>query len=147
MISGAIWRNNGIAKRAEKHSAKYLQVQFQVDGRKYYVYAHRVVWMYINEEEIPPGYEINHLNGEKCDNNPGNLECVTPQENCLHATRVLGLNRGSNHGRTSLTEDDVREIRRLTETKVSKRSIAEKFGISPSCVSHIRARRTWGHVT
>jgi hypothetical protein len=103
--------------------------------------------MYLNDEDIPPLYEINHIDGEKHNNHPSNLECVTKSENGLHATRVLGKNRGSLHGRTHLTEAKVREIRKLGKQEIPKTRIAEMFGISPSCVGHIKARRTWGHVT
>lgn len=35
--------------------------------------------------DIPKKYVINHINGNKCDNNINNLECVTQSDNIKHA--------------------------------------------------------------
>lgn len=61
--------------------------------------AHRMVWESVHGP-IPPGKEINHINGIKSDNRIANLEAVTPSENTKHAYRI-GLKdaSGTNNGR------------------------------------------------
>lgn len=54
--------------------------------------------------------------------------------------------RGEAHGRTHLTENDVREIRRLRESGVKLQPIADQFAISYSAVKGIVWKRTWKHV-
>lgn len=55
--------------------------------------------------------------------------------------------RGSDHYRSLLKESDVLEIRRLGEVcQLDQKEIAERFGVSKSCVGHILVRDTWRHI-
>jgi len=53
--------------------------------------------------------------------------------------------RGENHRTAKLTDDDVRQIRRLFGTMPHK-DIAAKFGVHKSVISHIKTRKRWSHV-
>ena len=56
--------------------------------------------------------------------------------------------KGSQHGRAKITEDDVREIRRLYGTgKYRQKDLADRFGIDQTKVSLIILRKNWAHVT
>jgi hypothetical protein len=55
--------------------------------------------------------------------------------------------RGTDNGKSILTEKDVREIRRLAADGIfMHKDIAQIFGIHKSVVSAIHTKRTWGHV-
>jgi hypothetical protein len=43
--------------------------------------------------KIPKKMEINHLDGDKHNNNPSNLEIVTRHQNLIHYHRILKPNR------------------------------------------------------
>lgn len=45
-----------------------------------HILVHRFVWEAVNNEVIPRGYEVNHINKDKHDNKPRNLEVLTIQE-------------------------------------------------------------------
>lgn len=45
-----------------------------------HILAHRFVWEAFNNEVIPNGYEVNHINKNKLDNRPSNLEVLTIEE-------------------------------------------------------------------
>jgi hypothetical protein len=67
----------------------YRRVQVTVGAERVTAPAHRIVWMLANQRLIPPGFLVNHKNGVKDDNRPGNLELTTPTGNVLHALHEL----------------------------------------------------------
>lgn len=60
-------------------------LQFGLDNKN--VYVHRIVYeTFVGV--IPKGYDINHIDGNKLNNNVSNLEAVTRSENQKHAARI-----------------------------------------------------------
>lgn len=51
--------------------------------------------------------------------------------------------RGETHGRSLVTESQVREIRAATGTQAE---IGARYGIHKDTVGNIRSRKTWKHV-
>lgn len=99
---GQIWRTKVRVKGDETHTVPrkraerlnnsgYLYVAGTIDGVRYRCLAHRLVWQSLHGD-IPAGLVINHKNGVKTDNSPGNLEVCTQAENLAHAVRT-GLRR------------------------------------------------------
>jgi len=124
----------------------YPHLSLSIKNKLYQKKVHRLVAeAFIGPR--PDGLETNHKNGVKTDNRPENLEYVTLQENHRHAA-VLGLfRRGSNHGMSKLTEDDVRDIRRLYSVGGhTHKSLGEKYGVHHSTVRAIILRQNWKHV-
>lgn len=122
-------------------------------------YAHRVVCETFLGP-IPPKMTVNHINGDKGDNRLSNLEVVSQGENARHSYRTLGRrragianpeaaskNRGETHNRAKLTEDDVREIRRLLAAGVARKDIAQRFGVTAPHIGHIKFGRLWAHIS
>lgn len=96
----------------------------------------------------PDGMHVNHMDGDKTNSHATNLEYVTPRDNTLHA-EVLGLTdhaRGGRHYKAKMTEDDVRAIKRRIAGGESTKAIADTYGVTLACISHIKAGRTWAHV-
>lgn len=109
--------------------------------------AHRISWR-LSFGPITSADHICH----RCDN-PG---CVRPEHLFKgdHAANMAdkmakkrhryGVSRGSSHGRSKLTEADVREIRRLGRPLSQH---VERYGISTTQASDIINRRSWRHIT
>jgi hypothetical protein len=95
---------------------------------------------------IPPGWEVNHKNGRKCDNTVENLEIVTPEQNRQHAVRRGLMRRGERNPKAKLTEAEVKEIRRQRANGVRVRDIARRYDLSEGAVYLICRRGTWKHV-
>jgi len=56
------------------------------------------------------------------------------------------LRRGENHRDASITEDTVRDIRKLLQAKMPQVRIMEKFKVSRNIVYQIKYNKTWKHV-
>ena len=104
---------------------------------------------FINNPENKPF--VNHIDGNKLNNNINNLEWVTNQENVIHAHK-MGLThplKGEQHRFSKLTEEDVRYIRThyipKDETYGCK-ALAKKFNVDHSTISEIYHRKAWKHV-
>ena len=106
--------------------------------------AHRVSWI-LEHGEIPSGMFICH----HCDN----PRCVRPDHLFLgtHAANMRDMVekgratrlRGMDCRITKLTEEQVYEIRESNERGDCVR-LAREFGVAPSTIYSVRARKSWG---
>ena len=108
--------------------------------------SHRLAWR-VFKGEIPVGMSVLH----RCDNppccNPEHLWLGTDADNIadMHRKgRYSTANRahGARHGMTSLTEDQVMEIRASRGSEVM---LAGKYGVCSSTIHNIRRGKTWKH--
>lgn len=97
-----------------------------------------------NPENLP---QVNHINGIKTDNRAMNLEWCTSAHNIRHAFKVgLKTMVGQKNNASTLTDEDVLEIRRLRRDGVCRKKIAAQFGIHKETVNDIFIRKTWKHL-
>ena len=128
--------------------SSYIQVPL---GNKRNLGAHRLVYLCF-VGPIPPGFEINHRDGDRRHNHPTNLEPLTHQGNIQHAyeTGLASIDkaycRGESHHTTKLTADTVREIRGLRTEGMGLRAIGERFGCTDGAVWRIVQRKNWRHI-
>ncbi len=109
-------------------------------------YAHRLHWEF-RKGAIPAGLFVCH----HCDNPPcirlSHLFLGTAGENILDAARKGRMPRGEANGRAKLTEEQVREIRRLhANGLVSFTRLSRLFGVRPWAIEGIVKRGKWKHV-
>jgi len=94
-----------------------------------------------------PNENVNHEDGFKLNNCYKNLTWMTIQSNVTHAIKNgLVDNRGSNQTNSKLTESEVRRIREIAITGISKRIIGIQFGVSREAIQSIYSRKTWKHI-
>ncbi len=106
-------------------------------------YVHRIAYE-LTHGEIPNGLCILHT----CDNpsccNPAHLFLGTQQDNINDKTNKGRQARGERNGRHKLTEEEVKEIRRLYSTgKYFQKELGNMFGVSFPQVSHIINNKQW----
>lgn len=90
--------------------------------------------------------QVNHIDGIKSNNHVENLEWNTNSENVKHSfsTNI----RPPTYGNSKLTEEQVREIRRLYEIMGWKQSdIARKFNVYKTLIHKIVHNETWKHLS
>lgn len=91
---------------------------------------------------------VNHIDGNKLNDNLTNLEWATYSENTKHSFRLgLQSNLGENHSQHKITEDIVIDIRKTNATgKYNLRTLSDIFGLSRSHLSAIINKKYWKHV-
>lgn len=98
--------------------------------------------------KIPDEFILCH----KCDNErcvrPGHLFVGTHSANTrdMYSKNRAVDNRGEKCGTAVLNEHQVRVIRTLRQRGDTLRSIADRYGVTPSAIHSINKRRTWRHV-
>lgn len=91
----------------------YLFVNLSELGRRKQYGIHQVVALAFFGQP-PDGHVVDHINCDKHDNRPENLEYVTNSENVLRQYRNgLLCNKGESHGGSKLTNAQVNDIRLL----------------------------------
>jgi hypothetical protein len=106
--------------------------------------AHRHICFLAHGKEPTPSHEVAHScgNGHLGCVNPNHLRWATKLENMADKKLHGRASRGSKVHGSRLTEDDVREIRRLGGTML-QREIAAIFNVSSFAVSSVLRRQTW----
>jgi len=135
-LSRRILGDNGdrLLKTKEKKSFKdgkgYLTVKLHVNNESSNYKVHRLVASAFieNPKELP---QVNHIDGDKLNNNVYNLEWCNNFENHKHAQK-LGLIK------TKLSEEDILLIRELINEDFSNPDISKIFNVHRSTIYNIR---------
>lgn len=88
---GSVWirRGNRSKRRFGDMTHKgYMKILVRDNGRGRTVFVHRLVAMAYLDNPLNKS-QINHINGNKSDNRPENLEWCTNYENIQHKCKVL----------------------------------------------------------
>lgn len=107
-------------------------------------YIHRLVAQAFipNPLNLP---QVNHIDGNKSNNDVSNLEWCTSKENMMHAYNN-GLSKKGEETRSSkLTEKQVLEIRE-NKHKIGQEYLGLIYGVTKSCISGIQRRIKWKHI-
>lgn len=125
----------------------YLLVRFNAHKKQYAFYVHRLVAAAYCEG-YARGLQVNHIDGNKQNNNASNLEWCTAKQNIVHAFKTgLNKNVGENNTGAKLTENCVASILMSVSNGEKQTSLAAKFNISTSAINSIVRGRKWRRIS
>tara|TARA_R110000822_G_scaffold1894_3_gene9060 strand:- start:641 stop:1102 length:462 start_codon:yes stop_codon:yes gene_type:complete len=88
--------------------------------------------------------EINHIDGNKLNNDLNNLEWCSSSDNTKHAYKIgLQSQKGENNARTNLTNLDIMKIKQLSSEGTKQKELVNMFGVNQSNISRIINSKTW----
>jgi hypothetical protein len=128
-----------------KHPRGYRTVWVECGGRNnhFQVLAHRLVYRHFHGS-IPKGLTVNHLDGDKANNHPANLELATHKRQAAHARDVLGSGLGERNGRSKLTEAMVERIRYAHKAGgISFAKLGRQYGVTGQSARDAVIGKTW----
>jgi len=92
--------------------------------------------------------EINHIDGNKLNNDLSNLEWCSSSDNTKHAYKIgLQSQKGENNARTNLKNLDIMKIKELSSKGTKQKELVNMFGINQSNISRIINSKTWNQCT
>jgi hypothetical protein len=123
----------------------YRRVSLTKNGKQFRRYAHVLVAeAFVGSR--PDGTEVNHIDGNKANNTPANLEYVTHAENVRHAHEAGLCKYGEQAGTSKYTEQQVRRAHELVAAGWKYREAAKETGLHYSFVCDLCSGRAWKHL-
>lgn len=127
----------------QDHPGGYRLVHLHRDGKRKADTVHNLVAAaFIGPR--PPGMQTAHDDGNPANVHPSNLVYKTVKANIADKKRHGTQHMGEQCRQAKLTVKDVFEIRR--RPTMNSDDLAAAFGVTRTCVNHVRAGRTWRHV-
>lgn len=126
------------------HKNGYTYVQLSLNGKKLLKRVHRLIALaFLGKSEL----QVNHIDGNKSNNNLSNLEYVSSFDNMKHAHKLNLYNfKGENHNQSTLTNDIVKALRSEFDSGSRIIDISKKYNIKYGHVEKVVKRRIWKHV-
>lgn len=119
----------------------YGRVTISSGGARFNAYVHRLVAAAFLGP-CPEGHQLAHKDGNRSNNSASNLYWATPVQNAADRDAHGMTARGERSGAARLTEEQARAVK-LDANLAPVRSVAAKFGISPSQVHRIKHGLSW----
>ena len=144
------------AARGPAQSGDLVRVRIMKSGHHQVSLSHRAQSVYPLVHRLvlaafvgpcPEGQECCHNDGNPSNNRLDNLRWDTRLNNVGDAFEHGTFALGSRRGQAKLTEDGVREIRKIVANGgATQRELAKRYGVSEIVVSFAVNRKTWKHV-
>ena len=145
------WRNRErkiasciLAQQTTKGGYKRITIKRNNDKKSYMV--HRLVAeAYVENNNPDVKDQVNHIDGNKSNNNDSNLEWVSCVENVHHAwdTGLVRRPTGCKNHKSTLSQDQVHDIRTAYRNGVSGPALAKRYNMSSRNIYYILHKETY----
>lgn len=128
--------------------SKYLSVCLTYNNKSKKAYIHRLVCQSFLGDPPNDSYQVNHIDGDKHNNNLNNLEWVTPKENQQHRYTILKqTQKGENNPANKYSKNEISRVIELYKTKqYTQREIARITNIDYRYVNSIVNKKVWKEI-
>lgn len=123
-------------------SSGYCSVCLHKQGKRKTLRVHVLVALTFLGER-PDNTEINHINGNKNDNNLANLEYCDHSRNVQHAYDHNLIPKGDKHYCAKLNWEKIHQIRYLSSLGISNSELGKQFGVSVTTIFDAVTHKTW----
>lgn len=126
------------------HATGYMRVNLCANRIRKSKFVHLLVCEAFHGPAPSPDHEVAHWDADRTNNRAGNLRWVTRQENAADKVRQGREQKGENHGRAILSNEQVIAIRGRRAEKI--RRLAEEYAVSEKTIQVIRYGVRWTHL-
>jgi len=121
----------------------YLYVHLCKNNMGRTIAVHRLVGKHF-VEKVDNKTHLNHIDGNKLNNNVNNLEWVTPKENGEHAARLFLKANEEDHPSAKLTNNEVLNIyKSFKNGRYTIKELCNKYKVAYSTIYHITIKKYW----
>ena len=142
---GNVINKKGKIKAFQISNAGYKRVCLSINGKQTMMSIHRIVAeTYLSNTFNKP--MVNHIDGNKLNNNTNNLEWVDKTENENHAKINKLKASKERHGMSKLTQKDVDWIRNNYlpfDKQYGRNAMARKLNVSNCLVGYVIKNKIW----
>lgn len=109
--------------------------------------ASRAAWILFKDANIGRLDFVCHTcDNRRCANHDEHLFLGTPTGNMQDASIKRRINHGEDRPQSKLTENNVREARKLRMDGMAWRPLADRYGVAVNCIVSAVKGKTWSHV-
>lgn len=134
-----------VLKQCVDHGG-YLSVPININGKRRLEKSHRLVATAFVDGKSPDRNTVNHIDGNKQNNVPSNLEWCTLSENTRHAMKMGFIPTGQRHYLAKLTDVEAIEARESYKNNVKIQDLADRYGVCYITMYYIVKNKTYKEV-
>ena len=155
-IDGTIWTRktrrkgllpNGAWRQVTSIVGAYFRLCVRVVGKTKHISIARIVYLKFNGP-LNENLVINHIDENKLNNHPSNLELVSNQQNTTYNKTIEDFrSRSSSRSRSLLNHkldmDKAKEVRQLQASGKTGKELAQLFQVSEMTISRVVRNKRW----